>query len=127
MVVVVLVVIILVVGVASFFLLPTSSPPVQVNDINAWAPDNVCGLGSNPSYFSGFNGSTGQVQQIDFGMPNYNSTPCTIQSVVTNSTGFLLSGVQAPLTIAGNGTASMNITVQSPSGHFSGDLNLVFR
>jgi hypothetical protein len=124
---VVVVVVVLVIGVIGFLLLTPTGPPIQVGAINIWAPDNVCGLNANPIYFYGFNGSTGQVQEIDFGMPNYNTTACTIKSVTTNTTGFTLSDVQVPLTIPGNATSySMNITITSPSSSYNGDLNLVF-
>jgi len=121
-IVVVLIVVVAVVA-FSFFLAPP--PPVQVGYINIWAPDNVCGLNTNPISFYGFNSSTGASQTLDFGMPNYNATACTIATVTTNSTGFSLSGIQAPLTIAGGATGSMNITITSPSSDFSGNLNLV--
>lgn len=123
---VVLVVVVLVIGVTAFLFPPPPNSPIQVTDINIWAPDNVCGLNSNPSYYSGFNGSTSQVQVIDFGVPNFNGTSCTIHSVTTNTTGFTLSAIQEPLNISANGNASMNITVESPSTDFSGFLNLVF-
>ena len=121
-----LVALLLVGGVTALLFVFAPGPPVQVNNINLWAPDNVCGLNSNPSYFTGFNGSTGQVQTFDLGMPNYNSSACTLAGVSTNTSGFLLSSIQAPLTIPANGTGSMNITIQSPSSSYMGDLNLVF-
>jgi hypothetical protein len=124
---VILVVVILVGGAITLLFVFSPGPPVQVNNINLWAPDNVCGLNSNPSYFSGFNGSTGQNQSIDFGIPNYNSSTCTVVGVSTNTSGFILSMIQVPLTIPGNGTGSMNISIQSPSSSFTGNLNLVFR
>lgn len=124
-IVVVFIVLILVGALAYVFILAPKPPPIQVGAINIWAPDNACALNANPIYFAGWNGSTGQVQTIDFGMPNYNTTACTLRSVTTNTTGFLLSAIQVPLTIPGNGTGSMNITITSPSSSFDGDLNLV--
>jgi hypothetical protein len=123
-VVVVIVVLLLVAaGIAFIFL---SAPAVQVNDINIWAPDNVCGLNANPIDYPGFNSSTGASQPIEFDMPNFNSTSCTVTSVSTNTTGFTLSDIQVPLPIPANSTVSMNITITSPSSSFSGYLNLVF-
>lgn len=128
LIIVLVIVVVAIVVVAAFVILAPAPYPIQVQDINIWAPDNVCGLNSNPSYFTGWNGSTSQVQTFDFGMPNYNSTSCTIVSVVTNTSGFKLSDIQVPLTIPGGDTAgaSMNITIKSPSSDFNGYLNLVF-
>jgi zinc-ribbon domain len=125
-VVVIIVVIILVIGVAAVLLVPPT-PPIQVAGINVWAPDNVCGLNANPIGFTGWNGSTSQVQVIELEMPNFNSTSCTIEHLTTNTSGFTLSQVQVPLTIGfgANGNNTMNITVTSPSTSFNGILNLV--
>ena len=105
---------------------PLSPPPVQVGAINIWAPDNVCGLNANPIYYSGFNGSTGAAQAVDFEIPNFNGSLCTVAGVTTNTSGFALSQIEIPLPIPAEGNASMNITITSPSSSFSGDLNLVF-
>ncbi len=125
--IVLLVVIVLIVAAfaVDYFLFP--APAVQVEEINIWAPDNVCGLNANPIFFYGYNSSTGASQTLDFGMPNFNATACTIVSVTTNSTGFSLSDVQVPLTIPGGDTAgaSMNITITSPGSPFTGTMNLV--
>jgi hypothetical protein len=123
-VIVVVLVVIVAIVVAAYLLFP--SAPIQVQAINIWAPDNVCGLNSNPIYYYGYNGSTGATQTIDFEVPNFNSTECTIVGVVTNSSGFSISGVQVPLSIPGEGTGSMNMTITSPSSPFSGQMNLVF-
>jgi zinc-ribbon domain len=123
---VVLVVVILIVAViaVAYFLFP--APPVQVSAINIWAPDNVCGLNSNPIYYSGLNfTSTGSSQVVDLGMPNFNSSSCTIVGATTNTSGFTISDAQIPLTIGANGTASMNVTVTAPTSDYSGNLNLV--
>jgi len=128
LVVVVVVVVVLLVGaVLELVLFPAAAPPVQVAAINIYSPDNVCGLNVNPIYYNGFNGSTGEVQTLDFPMPNYNGSACTIRAVTTNTTGFTLSAIQIPLGIATGGSASMNITVTSPSSSFSGNLNLILR
>jgi hypothetical protein len=121
-VLVVMVILIAVVAVA-YFLFP--APPIQVGAINIWAPDNVCGLNSNPIYFDGFNGSTSATQTLDFGMPNFNATNCTVVGVTTNTSGFTLSQIQVPLLIPAEGNASMNITIQSPSSPYTGNLDLV--
>ncbi|HTZ61416.1 MAG TPA: zinc ribbon domain-containing protein [Thermoplasmata archaeon] len=122
---VILVVVLLIVAViaVAYFLFP--APAIQVQAINIWAPDNVCGLNANPIYFFGYNGSTGSVVSLVLGMPNFNTTTCTIESAVTNSSGFTLSGVGTPLTIPGSGTGPMNVTITSPSSPFTGTINLV--
>jgi len=124
---VVLVVVILIVGLVAISYLESPSPAIQVGFIEIWAPDNVCGLNANPIEFYGFNNSTGSSQTLDFGMPNYNATPCTVQSVTTNTSGFTLSAVQVPLSIPANGSGSMNVTITAPSTSFSGNMNLVLR
>jgi hypothetical protein len=124
-VIVVFVIAVLVAAVFIYIVL-TQVPPIQVSEIDIWAPDNACGLSVNPIVFDGFNGSTGASQALDFGMPNFNSTACVIHSVTTNTSGFVLSGIQVPLTIpAGSSGTSMNITIQSPGSDYSGGLNLV--
>jgi len=124
--IVIVVVVILVIGVIAFASFESQSPAIQVGFINIWAPDNVCGLNTNPIAYYGFNSSTGASESLDFPVPNYNATACTIESVTTNSSGFSLSSVQVPLEIAGNGTGSMNMTIEVPTSSFSGDMNLVF-
>ncbi len=117
--------IVLVVASVALYVLLVPAPAIQVEAINIWAPDNVCGLNANPIYFYGYNSSTGATQTLDFGMPNFNATTCNIVGVTTNSTGFSLSDVQVPLAIPGEGTGSMNITITSPSSPFTGAMNLV--
>ncbi len=123
---VVVVVLVLVAVVAYAFIAPTSSPPIQVAFIDVWAPDNVCGLNSSPIGYYGYNASTGAAVSLELEVPNVNATACTVQTVVTNTTGFSLSGIQVPLTVPGSGNATMNLTVTSPGSPYSGDLNLVF-
>jgi len=119
-------VVVLVVAVVAYELTP-AAPSVQVGFINIYAPDNVCGLNSNPTAYYGYNASTSETDTLDFPIPNYNATACTIQSVTTNTSGFSLSDIQVPLTIAGGvQNASMNITITTPGSSFSGDMNLVF-
>src|SRR5271170_3037728 len=113
LIIVVAVVLILVIGFLACAYV--ESPQVAVGAILIWAPDNVCGLNSNPIYYSGFNDTTSNTQTIDFGVPNYNATPCTVVGVATNTSGFSLSNVQVPLSIPGMGNASMNITITTPS------------
>lgn len=132
---VVVVVVLLVIGVIGYvFLTSTPSSPIQVDNINIWAPDNVCGLNVNGIYFSGFNASTGSSQALDFEMPNYNSTNCTVRTLVTNTSGFEIPSIQpglpfmipgSPSSDPGSVSISLNITFKCPSSDFSGNLNLV--
>jgi hypothetical protein len=127
---VIVVVLILIVGLFAVAYLLAPASPISVTYINIWAPDNVCGFltspDGNPVSYYGFNGSTGQVQTVQFPIPNFNTTTCTVNNAISNTTGFSLSSVQVPLVIPGNGTGLMNMTITSPSSDFSGNLNIVF-
>ncbi len=123
---VVLIVLLLVVGVAAVDYFEAKPPAIQVPFIVVWAPNNVCGLNSSPIEYYGFNSSTSQAQSFDLAVPNYNATPCTVTAASTNSTGFSLSHVEVPITVPGNGTGSMNITITPPARPYSGNMNLVF-
>jgi zinc-ribbon domain len=127
--VVVIVVVLLVVGVIAFALLAPPAPAVSVQSLVVWAPDNVCGLNANPSFYDGFNGSTGQVQTFGLEIPNYNTTgSCTLRSVTTNTTGFSLTvpAGALPLTVAADQNGTLNVTLTSPSSPFEGVVNLVY-
>jgi len=132
MIVIVVVVVLLVASVLAVSLLaPPSAPSVQVQSIYIWAPDNVCGLNSNPIDYYGYNSSTGAANAFQLEVPNYNTTTCVIEGVTTNTTGFALSDVEVPVSIPGNSTGnlyygSLNVTITSPGSSFSGILNLVF-
>lgn len=122
--VVILVVVILVVGIfaVDYFTTPAG---VTVNYITFWSNDNACGYNANSTSYYGYNSSTGQAQEFEFGLPNYNLTACTIHTMVTNSSGFSITGFTLPIQISGNGTSYVNITITSPSSSFNGDMNLV--
>ncbi len=132
MIIVIVVVVILLIAVVAIELLP--SPSVRVAGIYVWAPDDVCGLQSNPindgGYpvpYGGYNANISETDLWTFDVPNINATACTIHSVTTNTSGFSLSAIQVPLTIPGGDlNASLNITITTPSSSFSGNLNLVF-
>ena len=118
--------IVLIVAVVVIVPLLYPAPAVQVQAIYVWAPDNVCGLNTNPIGYYGYNSSTSAVNTFDLEVENFNGTTCTVVGVTTNSSGFALSQIQVPLVIAGGTNNSMNLTVTSPSSSFSGILNLVF-
>jgi hypothetical protein len=135
-VLVIFVVLILVAGVAVFafaFLPGPSSDQVDIQEINIWAPDNVCGLNSNPVGFAGYNDTPGDVDQLELSMPNFNATSCTIAGLVTNTSGFSVSGLSLPLTIPGSSnpgnpvSENLNLTLNLPNTTFNGNVNLVVR
>jgi len=124
-VLVIVVVVFLVAGVVGYLFLYAGPPPVRVGEIDIYSPDDVCGLHAVPVYFAGFNSSTGASQVYDFGMPNFNGSACTVRTVTTNTTGFSVSGAQVPLTILAGANASLNVTIQSPSSPYTGNLALI--
>ena len=121
--VVVLVVIVAAVGA---FLLTLPPPNVDVQGLNVYAPDNVCGLNANPVGYSGFNASAGTQMALDLQLENFNLSACSVESVTTNTSGFSVSGVQAPDVVGPLGNGTLNLTLSLPGGAYSGIVNLVF-
>jgi len=127
----VVVVVIIVIAIGSYVYL-SNSQTVQVNAFIAYAPNNVCGLNINQVEFTpGFSDAPGASDQFEFIVPNYNLSSCTVRGVTTNTSGFTLSDVQVPVTIAaatiaGPGEGYLNLTVNLPGSGFNGNLNLVF-
>jgi hypothetical protein len=125
---VIAVALIVVVAVVAILLFPAPSG-IQVGTINVWSNDDVCGL--NAAYTYGFNASTGASVPLAFnitGAPNAGNNgtlACTIETVVTNTSGFGLTDLNVPLVIPANGNETLNITVLCPGSDYSGDLNLV--
>jgi hypothetical protein len=125
--VIVLVVVVILVMSVVLIALFAPTPEVEVNYILDWAPDNVCGLSSQGIGYYGFNASTGTSVTFALQVPNTNQTTCTVQNVVTNTSGFSLSDVQVPLSIPGNTSyVELNLTINVPNSAFNGNLNLVF-
>ncbi len=125
--VVVIVVVLLVVGAIAFVFLLPAPAPIQVGQINIYAPDLVCGLAATPPYYyPGFNNSTGVNMSFEFYVPNFNATNCTVHSLVTNTSGFKVTYAQLPLPIVARSNATMNVSILLPGSSFSGNLNLVF-
>lgn len=122
----IVVVLVLFASTALYEYLTPPPPAVVVGSIVVWAPDNACGLNANPISYSGYNSSTGAVIPFEFEVPNFNTTSCTVDGVVTNSSGFTVSGVQAHVTIPGYGQSTLNLTITSPGSSFAGNLDLVF-
>lgn len=110
---------------AFHFLAP--SPQVKVEEIDVWAPTNVCGLSSNPISYPGFTDMPGSADAFQFQISNFNSSACTVSQASTNTSGFSLSNAQLPLTVAQGQSQFLNVTVNLPSGSFDGTLNLVYR
>jgi hypothetical protein len=126
-VVVVLVAVLLIGGVLTFVFLSTPRLPVEIGSIEFYAPDNVCGLNTNPVGTSGYNDTTSANTTIDFLVPNYNATSCEIKGISTNTTGFTLYDPQIPRTILGTSSAEFNVTIKTPPSKFAGNLNLILR
>jgi len=120
--------VVLLVVVAAIVVLRVSFPSTTVNvrEIAVYAPDNVCGLQSNPIKYAGFSDAPGANDLFGLQVTNFNSTPCTVRSVTTNTSGFGLSNVQVPFPVAGAGNGFMNVTIVLPSGSFDGVLALVY-
>jgi hypothetical protein len=110
----------------AFLLLVPAAPSVQVGAIDIWAPDDVCGLGTNSIYYQGYNTTTGESISLELYVPNYNASSCTVSHVTTNTSGFTLSGVQTGVVVPAHGNSTLNLTIGSPGSSFSGTLNLVF-
>jgi hypothetical protein len=121
----VIVAIVIVVGGLGYYFL-AAAPNVAVSNIFVWAPDNVCGLNTNPIYYSGFNASTGSTESFILVVPNSNSTSCTLNSVLTNSSGFSVNPTGLPLVIPAGGNGNLTVDIAVPSSSFSGDLNLIY-
>ena len=122
----IVVVVLLVAASVAYEFFAATPPSVEIEDINVWAPDNVCGLSSHPIYYGGYNTSTGASVPVELTVPNYNATPCLVRDVRTNSTGFSVSSVQRNVTVPGLGNGTLNLTVTSPGSSFAGNLDLVF-
>lgn len=117
---------VIVAAIVAFHVIPPA-PQVKVQTIDVYAPDNVCGLNSNPVYYAGFTDAPGASDRFQLQITNFNATACTIHAAVTNTTGFALSGVQVPLTVPGAGSAYLNLTINLPASAFDGTLNIVYR
>jgi len=123
-VIVVIVAILLVTAVLIFY--AEQAPTVQVTGFNVWSPDNACGLATNPISYGGFNDSTGASDEFSFQLPNYNTTPCTVVQVSTNTSGFSVSDTNVPVTVPGSGNGTLNLTLSLPNSGFDGIVNLVY-
>lgn len=100
---------------------------VTVTEFDVYAPQDVCGLNSTPIYYTpGFSDHGGASDAFRFDLPNYNATSCTLRGVTTNTTGFALTDVQVPVTVAAGQTGYLNLTVVLPAGDFNGPLALIY-
>ena len=121
--IVVVIVVVAIIAVAPYV---TPSSQVNVTEINVWAPDNVCGLNSNPAFYSGFTDSPSASDAFALQIPNFNSTTCTLRAVTTNTTGFGLSNVQVPVIVPRFQNGTLNLTILLPGSSFHGVLDLVY-
>jgi hypothetical protein len=121
-------IVVIVVVVAAIAVLPYAvhAPQVNVRGINVWAPNNVCGLGTNPVYYAGFSDAPGGEDAFVLQVHNFNSTPCTVHGATTNTSGFGLSNVETPVNVLGNQNGSLNLTILLPAMSFDGWIDLVY-
>lgn len=102
------------------------SPQVKVQEIDVFAPTGVCGLDAHAVYYAGFTDVPGASEVFSLEVLNFNATPCTVQNVTTNTSGFGLSAIGTPLTVGGNLSAYLNLTIELPPNAFDGALHLVY-
>ncbi|HTW76267.1 MAG TPA: zinc ribbon domain-containing protein [Thermoplasmata archaeon] len=123
---VVVILVIAVVGVLLYY--EANQDNVDVNVFIVWAPDNVCGLNEpdNLLAYSGLNDTPGNTDYIQFPVPNYNATACSLESVSTNTSGFTAVPSSLPVVVPVNGTGILNLNLTLPGSPWSGDVNLVF-
>jgi hypothetical protein len=119
---------VLVVVVAAILALPYLGPvpQVHVEVINAWAPSDVCGIGNLSITYDGFSDEAGLSDAIQLQITNFNATACTVTKVVTNTTGFSLTDVQVPFSIAQGQSAYLGLTIVLPMGAYDGPLDLIY-
>jgi len=120
------VVLVVVVAIILTFHFVPPSPQVKVEEIDVWAPSNVCGLNTTLISYSGFSDVPGASEAFQLQVPDYNATACTLGHVGTNTTGFSLNNVQLPLTVAPGQSQFLNLTIHLPDGTFDGPLNLIY-
>ena len=122
-------VIVVVVAVAAIsvghFLPP--SPQVVVREMDVWAPGDVCGLSGHPVSYAGFTDTPGVSDAFRLEVVDFNASVCTLSQVSTNTSGFSLTGVGVPLTIAPGQNEYLNLTIVLPPNAFDGPLNLIYR
>ncbi len=121
-----IVVVVVIIVVLAVFVFTSPRPKVHVTEIDVWAPDNVCGLEANPVSYDGFDDSPGGIDAFSLELPNFNSTTCSLHSVVTNTSGFGLSNVQVPVTVLGGHNGTLDLTITVPGSPYNGILNLVY-
>jgi hypothetical protein len=119
-------IVVVIIVVLAVFVYTSPPPKVHVSEINVWAPDNVCGLGATPVSYNGFDDSPGGIDAFALELPNFNSTPCVLHGVTTNTSGFSLSNVQIPVTVSGAHNGTLNLTVAVPGSPYNGPLNLAY-
>lgn len=128
LVVIVVIVVLFVVFAAIGAVVYDSMPPpnVDVEGINVYAPDNVCGLHANPISYLGFNASARGQVALDLQLENFNSTACAVEAVTTNTSGFSVSGVHVSGIVGPFGNGTISLTLSLPGSAYSGIVNLVF-
>jgi hypothetical protein len=124
---IVVVILVAIIGAVAFYEL--TAPNVNIESFIVYAPDNVCGLNdpNNLLGYDGFNDTPGDVDYLQFPVPNYNqSGSCNVVSVTTNTTGFALSDVVLPGPIAVNATGTLSLNLTLPGSSWTGNVYLIF-
>jgi hypothetical protein len=124
--VVLVIIVVVVIVLAGIIYYASTAPVVNITQLNVYAPDNVCGLNTNPIYYEGYSDDPGASDALGLQVENFNNTSCTLHEVTTNTTGFTLSDVGVPLVVAAVGNNTLNLTLTLPSGAFSGAVNLIY-
>jgi hypothetical protein len=123
-----LVVFILIVGVIGFLFIP-SGPAINVTEITIQSSDNVCGLAN--SEWNGFTANASEVLEAAFNLTGSTNASggtnaCTVTSVSSATTGFVVSNASVPLTIPANSNETLTFDLTCPSASYNGVLNLSF-
>ena len=118
-----MVVVIFVVYILAQSYVAQSSTAVSVTAINVTSSDDACG--SNGHSFNGFTTGVGGTISQTFTITNGDIIlSCTISTVSATTSGFSVSGANAPLTIPAGGTESLSFTITAPGSAYTGVLTI---
>jgi zinc-ribbon domain len=123
---VVVVLIVAIIGAVAFYEL--TAPNVNIEAFIIYAPDNVCGLNepNNMQSYFGFNDTPGDTDFIQFPVPNFNTTSCSVVSVATNTSGFSIVNFTGTGPIAAQETGTLNLNLTLPNSSWTGNVNLIW-
>jgi hypothetical protein len=110
---------------AALLYVENTGPEIHIAAILVDAPDDVCGLGDEHIAYHGYSASGVAPTTVAIHVPNLNDTTCVVDSLVTNTTGFAVSGAKLPFTIPAGGGVSLSLSITPPARSYSGNLTLV--